>query len=246
MYFVGIDLAWSKEKNTGIAISEGNRDGIELCYYNKTASNEDILNTINNIVEDKNAIITIDAPLIVPNETGRRRPEQEISSQYGKYWASAHSSNRQLFTRIHGCIRGEELSHELELMGYSQDPYLSQCEEEKKFFEVYPHPAMVVLFELDKILQYKQKSNRSYETRWDSFQTYQSKMKTLEGLKPSPVLSEVLDKDVNGLIGNELKNYEDILDAVFCSYLAYYTWANPEKCHVFGNMNEGYICTPIK
>lgn len=63
---------------------------------------------------------------------------------------------------------------------------------------------------------------------------------------PSPVLNRVLDKYVNGLRGNELKNYEDTQDAVFCSYLAYYTWANPEKCHVYGNMNERYICSPIK
>lgn len=246
MYFVGIDLAWSEKNKTGLAISEGNQSGIELCYYDTKVSNEEIINTIKNVVENENAIIAIDAPLIVPNETGRRRAEQEISIKYGKNSASAHSSNRQLLTKNNGIIRGEKLSHELELMGYCQNPYLESFEEEKKFFEVYPHPAMIELFELNTILKYKQKSGRNYETRCKAFQIYQSNMKTLEGLNPSPVLSKVLGKEINGLKGKEIKNYEDILDAVFCSYIAYYTWANPEKCHVFGNMDEGYICSPIK
>ncbi|MBP1908558.1 DUF429 domain-containing protein [Methanolobus bombayensis] len=143
-------------------------------------------------------------------------------------------------------IRGEELSHELESMNFCQNPHLAQFEEQRKFFEVYPHPAIVVLFDMDRILQYKQKSGRSYDTIREAFQTYQSKIKALKGLNSSLALNDVLDVEVNGLKGKNLKAYEDTLDAVFCSYLAYYTWANPQNCHVFGNMEEGYICTPIQ
>lgn len=248
MYFVGIDLAWSKkEKNkTGIAICEGNKKEGKLCYCGNLTSDKEIIDKIDQIIGEDNAIIAIDAPLIVPNEKGRRKAEQEISNHFGKYNAGAHSSNRSRLLATHGCIRGEDLSTQLKAASFIHDPYLQPFEEKRKFFEVYPHPAMVVLFGLDSILQYKQKSGRSYETRWNAFQTYQSKLKVLSKFTPSLILDGILEKNVNGLIGKDLKNYEDMLDAAFCSYLAYYNWANPQKCHVFGNMEEGYICTPIQ
>jgi len=96
MYFVGIDLAWSKKESnkTGIAISEGNKKEGKLCYYGNLTSDKEIIDKINQIIGEDNAIIAIDAPLIVPNEKGRRKAEQEISNHFGKYNAGAHSSNR--------------------------------------------------------------------------------------------------------------------------------------------------------
>lgn len=38
------------------------------------------------------------------------------------------------------------------------------------------------------------------------------------------VLKELLAADLNELVGQRLKNYEDWLDALFCAYLAYYFW----------------------
>lgn len=245
MYFVGIDLAWSKGNKTSIAITKGDKTTGKLCYCDYVDSNGEIIDKINQVIGKDNAIIAIDAPLIVPNEEGSRKAERDISSYFWQCHAGAYSSSRSHFMDTYGCIRGEELSSELEEANFCHDPYLQPFEKERKFFEVYPHPAMVVLFELDRILQYKEKRKRSYETRWDAFRTYQSKMKTLSAFIPSLFLDVILEKDVNGLKGKALKKYEDTLDAVFCSYLAYYTWANPDKCHVFGNMEEGYICTPI-
>lgn len=39
--------------------------------------------------------------------------------------------------------------------------------------------------------------------------------------------------------------HEDTLDAVFCSYLAYYFWYwNMERNEVFGTVETGYILNP--
>lgn len=245
MYFVGIDLAWSENKSTGIAIIEGNRTKGELCYYGTITSNGDIINKINEIVGNSNAIIAIDAPLIVPNEKGSRRVEKEITSKFGKYHAGAYSSSRSYIISTYGSIRGEKISKELELASFHQSPYLEPFEEKRKFFEVYPHPAMVVLFGLNRILEYKKKKGRTYEARWNGFRTYQSKLKMLSEFSPSLVNNGIFDKEINGLKGNGLKNYEDSLDAIFCSYIAYYMWANPKKCKIYGDMKEGYICTLV-
>jgi predicted RNase H-like nuclease len=114
----------------------------------------------------------------------------------------------------------------------------------RKVFEVYPHPSMVVLFNLNKILRYKAKPKRSLEFRIKEFDRYKS---LLKGLK-NPVL-KIKDKRINADLGKmtitELKGYEDMLDAVFCAYIAYYYWVNPDRCAVLGNMKDGYIMTPI-
>ena len=104
---------------------------------------------------------------------------------------------------------------------------------------------MVVLFNLDRIIRYKSKPKRDYEFRWKEFRTYQKHLKNLEKAKPSLVLPKEFYKDVRKLRAKKLKNYEDMLDAVFCAYIAYYFWAKPEKCAVLGDMRKGYILTPM-
>ena len=124
-----------------------------------------------------------------------------------------------------------------------QDPYLKKFEDSKKFFEVYPHPSMVVLFGLNKILKYKSKPNRDYAFRWKEFKKYQYHLKKL---KPALILpKEISNKKMSTLKGNSLKDYEDLLDAVFCAYISYYYWKYPDKCAILGNMKERYILTPI-
>ena len=71
-------------------------------------------------------------------------------------------------------------------------------------------------------------------------------LKKLEKSNPALYLPEELtNKDLSELKGKKLKEYEDILDSVFCGYIALYAWNNPNKCKVFGDMEKGYILTPI-
>ncbi len=51
--------------------------------------------------------------------------------------------------------------------------------------------------------------------------------------------------DLNELVGQRLKNYEDWLDALFCAYLAYYFWHwRWERNELFGDIESGYILNP--
>jgi predicted RNase H-like nuclease len=245
MFFVGIDLAWSKKNCTGIAIIEGNAECAELCGKPKTvSSDDDIVNYIKEFVGDDNAFIAIDAPLIVPNENGNRKAEQRINELFRGYGAIAYPSNRRLLLQYSEKIRGEELSKILEKEKFKQNPSIKQFEEERNFFEIYPHSSMIALFNLKEIIRYKKKQKRDYGFRWGEFEKYQCCLKKLSEENPSLKLPEdIVEKKVKGMKGKRLKKYEDILDAIFCAYVAYYYWVHPQKCKILGDMSQGYIVT---
>jgi len=79
MYFCGIDLAWSTRNGTGISILKGDKNCAEHISSDVLSSDEDILNYINETIGDEPAIITIDAPLIVPNEGESKELEKWLT-----------------------------------------------------------------------------------------------------------------------------------------------------------------------
>lgn len=246
MFFVGIDLAWSEKNLSGVAVFEGNRETAKLLRSKVLLSDSDILDFIRETVREKPTFIAIDAPLVVPNENGRRHADSQVCNLFGNHDAGAYPASRKLFLKWGDKIRGEEISKKLENMDFKQDPYHDKFETTRKFFEVYPHPAMVVIFELEKIIRYKKKSGRSYDFLWGEFQRYQNCLKKLENMVPSLRLPpEIVERNITGLRGLALKSFGDRLDAVFCAYIAYYAWACPKKCAVLGTLDEGYILSPI-
>jgi predicted RNase H-like nuclease len=115
-----------------------------------------------------------------------------------------------------------------------------------EIFEVYPHPAMIRGFGLDRIIRYKK--GRVAEKR-AGLAILRRHLRTLvngsSGLIGLPTLSEVLDRDPAGLAGEALNRYEDTLDAIFCAYLAWHCWRwGAERNEMFGTMAEGYIVVP--
>jgi len=242
MKFVGIDLAWSTRNGSGITVLQGDRKGVELVSSDVLLSDEDIINYLRKHVGSDDALISIDAPLIVPNENGRRLAEDVVGRLFRKYNAGAHPANRTRLSSWTGTIRGEELTALLEKEGFEHNPFIERYEKSRKLFEVYPHPSIVVLFNLDKILQYKAKPKRDYEFRWAEFEKYQKHLSNLPGLT---LPRAIIGQNVRQLKGKALKNYEDRLDSILCAYISYYAWINPDKCAVLGNMKKGYIMTPI-
>lgn len=247
MLFVGVDLAWSPKNRTSVAIIQGNGIEARLVHFNSNlGSDAEIIDYIKRSVGDRDAIVAIDAPLIVPNKKGRRIAEARVGELFRKYDAGAHPANRERLSQWGGKVRGEEISRLLEKDDFKHNPYIKKSQKARAFFEVYPHPSMVVLFDLDRILRYKAKPKKNYEFRWKEFERYQNHLKNLERKNPKLLLSnEIVRKNVRALKGNALKEYEDLLDSIFCAYIAYYSWLKPENCQVLGNMKQGYILTPV-
>ncbi len=246
MFFVGVDLAWSTRNGSGVAVLKGDQKKAELVFSAVAFSDDDIIKLVNQHVKKQNAFVAIDAPLIVPNEEGRRDAEALTGMLFRKYDAGAHPSNRKRLSQWTGTIRGEEISKRLTDEGFEHSPYIDKFEKKRKFFEVFPHPSIVVLFKLDRILRYKAKPKRDYEFRWKEFEKYQKHLKTLEKADPALILpKEITRKNVRKLRAKALKDFEDVLDSVLCAYIAYYCWAHPEAYAVLGDMQKGYIMTPI-
>lgn len=246
MRFVGIDLAWSSKNQTGIAVIEGDAKKAALRFAGTALADDEIMESVEKAVLDNDAFVAVDAPLIVPNNDGRRPAEELVGRLFRKYNAGAHPANRKRLSEWTGTVRGEDIADLLSKHGFEHSPYISRHEKSRKFFEVYPHPSMVVLFNLSTVIPYKNKPNRDYKSRWKAFENYQDCLKQLKTATPQLHLpKELVGKNIRKLKGGALKEYEDTLDAVFCAYIAYYAWCHPEKCEVLGTMKDGYILTPV-
>jgi predicted RNase H-like nuclease len=245
--FIGVDLAWHSGKNpSGIVVAQEGRGGAELVGYSSDIIRlQDIVDYIT-CHTTSNTVVAIDAPLIINNKTGQRPCEKCIGQKFGKYDAAAHSSNLELYPDP----RGIRLAQCLEERGFSHnpDPETDKLKTGRWFFEVYPHAAHVVLFALPRIIKYKK--GRVAERR-RGLQRFRRHLEELVDADPpflpNEMLKELLQKNVGELKGKSLKQYEDILDAFLCAYLALFYWRwGEEKNEMIGDLKSGYIINPTE
>lgn len=250
-YFIGVDLAWSSRNPTGLAALRWDGDTATLIEPLPEAvaySDEEIAAYINSAVSQEGVVIAIDAPLTVPNERGRRLGETALNAVFARFHAGAHPANRtRLASYNGGRLRGEALLAHLAALGVRHDPVLSPQLRTRQAFEAYPHPAMVTLFRLGGVLKYKAKPGIPHVQRLAAFRLYQQHLSRLRTSVPALRLPRSLLAKPHLLKkGKALKAYEDQLDAVFCAYLAlYYWWWGAERCHIFGNAEQGYMIAPV-
>ncbi|MBW3016758.1 DUF429 domain-containing protein [Candidatus Woesearchaeota archaeon] len=247
MKFVGIDLAWSPKNSTAVSVIDANkRKGSIVQYRTGLGSNKDITDYVCEAVGSENAWVAIDAPLLVPNMHGYRVADRITTDLFRKYEAGTHPANRTHLKK-YGGLRGEDIAKDFERLGFSHNPYAEPKTESNVVFEVYPHPAIVVLFNLEKTLKYKPRQNRDYSFRWNEFKKYQNHLSSLAAAKPAlEIPAAILGQEMKKLKGKALKQYEDLLDSIMCSYIAFYYWQwGMEKCSVLGDMKNGYILTPV-
>ncbi|MFQ5956600.1 MAG: DUF429 domain-containing protein [Candidatus Brocadiales bacterium] len=272
MRFIGLDLAWSVRNNSAASVLEtsGGEGAVLVHYRERLQSDKEILEYIaSTVTASKGACVAIDAPLIVRNKTGARPVDREITSRFGRYGAGAHPCNRRKFPQG---VRGERLVKELcgAKYGFEHKPFIRHLTRKiptKTVFEVYPHPAQVVLFGLEKRILYKK---GGVDTRRKGLKTLQEKIKThllfpqkgppatkgrsgrqpclsrpVPHIKRNQPLKRLLSRDTDTLKGAELKSYEDTLDSLICAYIGLYHWYwGEEKSEVVGDMNSGYIVLP--
>lgn len=235
MVLAGVDLAWHSEKNpSAIAFGVLSKDVLILSAVDPTvygiAKVFDKLNGFNKLQG-----ISIDAPLIINNETGQRRCEKEIGQVYGSRGASCHTSNTKLYPNA----MSVNLSKRLLEKGFN---HLSG---ERWQMECYPHPSIIEIFGLSERLKYKR----------GPVLERKSGQKTLAALLRSLSNSRVLklripnnlkmfdDDHIEFLRGQALKSNEDALDSVLCLYIAG-LYAVSFSGRVFGDTKSGYIWVP--
>lgn len=203
MQYIGVDLAWSAYNNSGIALLEDNK-----IIISKVVSNlDEVIDFIKNY---PNAIIGVDAPLTVPNESGNRDIEKEFLKDFSTKKLGVYPVNRKLLTKNCSIIAGEYLASNIpQKLGES-------------LFEVYPHATIMECFH-GSVLPYKRKNGR--DTAF-----IKTQLNILENYLTSNLEGE-FQEDITHLKGVKLKQYEDKLDALVCAYTLFYCKNNPHKTY---------------
>ena len=244
---IGLDLAWSARNPSGGAVIVGDARGGEFRTATLLGNDEEIVTFVLDHAGDGPAIVAIDAPLHVPNESGRRPVEDMLARAFRVHEAGPYPANRRLLAR-EGVVRGEALVAVLARHGFVYEPMIAPDAPPRQISEVFPHPASIALFNIERTLKYKARPGRSMEIRLDAFRTYQQHLLALVDADPPLHGHEaLLAEDMSALAGRRLKDYEDKVDGLLCAYIALYghRWG-AARCRVFGDMDTGAVFTPVR
>jgi predicted RNase H-like nuclease len=243
--FIGVDLAWKVDGNhSGIAVLRGNERRVRLTAISQhVLSMAAVLEFIARHAQP-DCVLAIDASLVVRNQSGQRPCETLIAKTFGRHHASCHTSN---LTRPYATT-GMQLVAALADQGFAHDLDMATAIRRRGrwVFEVYPHPAMVRIFGLDRIIQYKKGPVADRRRGLEELRRHLAGLAGAStGWMSSFVLREVLQRDLEGLRGAGMKHHEDTLDAIFCAYLAWHCWRwGASRNEVFGSLAEGCIVVP--
>jgi len=154
VYYVGVDLAWGISGMTGLAAVDQHG---ELTQVTCARTDGEIRAFLAPLVAGP-SLTAIDAPIVVRNATGSRLCEKLIGRYFGSYGASCHSTN----TANRAFADGGRALRLAAALGLDIDP---DSASQRRAIEVYPHPAILALFDLPSILRYKAKRGRDLEMR---------------------------------------------------------------------------------
>jgi histidinol-phosphate phosphatase family protein len=249
---VGLDLAWSPRNRSGGAVLSA--DGRLLRATATLGDDDEILDfVVRAIPPGVPGLVAIDAPLAVPNETGGRPCDRQVAAVFGRFQAGPYPANRRNLAR-YGGLRAEAITRRLRSLGFRHDPRVACRSASRHVIEVFPHPATVSLFGLERTLKYKARKGRGYPDRWRELSRFRDHLAALVKVDPPLYLpAEIVDMRIEGRRGQAFKEAEDLLDAVVCAYSALYAWVHGPRGYavygspqaIGGDPDEGHIMVPM-
>ena len=240
MKFIGIDLGW-KSQPSGLCCLELIDGELHLLALDRIEDFADVLFWVDNCVQlEDNAIAAVDAPIIIPNLTGSRAPDKLTHKYFGRYHAGCYPANLGLAF----AARTVGFGLELENRGFVHAPEITPQKLGRYQIEVFPHPAIVELFNLPLILKYKK--GRLLERRLELIKLHKYIVEVLPTFTPALNLNFNLELFAEiPTTGAALKALEDKLDSLICAYVGAYWWYwGLERNIVLGDRSTGYIVIP--
>lgn len=234
MHYLGIDLAWGQNRPTGVAVLD---DSARLLHLAAVRTDDEIAEALAAYAGGP-CLAGIDAPLVVTNPTGSRPAERALSKDFRKYDAGTHPSNTGKPEFADG-TRGARVCARL---GLDLDP---DSTADRRALEVYPHPATVVLFGLERTLKYKQKKGRDLELlRTELLSLMDHVARLVDTGAPTDPWAGLRAAVAGATRKSELRVVEDQVDAVVCAYVALFADRWPDRTTRYGDLETGYIVTP--
>ncbi|NCJ07862.1 DUF429 domain-containing protein [Synechococcales cyanobacterium C] len=246
MRFLGIDLGWSSGAS-GVCCLSWEQETLKLLNLERRLDATAVLAWVDHWLPiPMPGLVAVDAPTRITNPTGMRRCDRDAHRRFGRYHAGCYPANLSSSFAPHTTSFG----HQLEARGFSHGPDLVAQQAGRYQIEVFPHAAMISLFELPRILKYK-KGRLSH--RRPELEKLRHLLQTrLCQLKPA---LQPLDLPPVPMGGSALKDLEDRLDSLLCAYVgAYYWWWGCDRNWVLGHPHPeqaspepapaGYIVVP--
>jgi hypothetical protein len=144
--YLGVDLAWRDStperpaNETGLAVVEADGTVLDAGWARGVDAVEEwVLRWAT-----PGSVVAIDAPVLVPNATGMRASEREVSRSYGRWHVAANASSASL-----PWLGGRDLGERLERAGLVLDDGVRPVPEGRSsYFECYPYTTLVGAAEL--------------------------------------------------------------------------------------------------
>ena len=238
MKFIGVDLGWSSGAS-GLCCLEWRSGKLTLLDLQRTLAIADILTWIDSWLPlDQPGMVAVDAPTLIPNETGMRLCDRLAHKHFGKYHAGCYPANLgSTFAQ-----RTLAFGLSLEERGFGHAPMIQPQQPGRFQIEAFPHPAIVHLFDLPRILKYKKGTLAERRPELARLRHYIHESLPLHDPPLDVSLSAIPEIPLKG---TELKAVEDQLDSLICAYIAAHWWHwGTERNLVLGDRAEGYIVVP--
>jgi predicted RNase H-like nuclease len=233
---IGIDLAWGEKNPDGVTILTYD-NGIDrpatAMETGLTRGDADLLGVVARAAVHPRVIIAVDAPLICINETGSRPVDKLCSTNFRVQEAGSYPVNRRLCHRPFRIADGLLESGYLLTTALDQGPRIAS--------EVYPHPATIRLFGLDKTIKYKK--GRVAGKRLE-FARYQTCLQTYLRAEIPALLDSIAHQDLFTTLWR--KGVEDQVDSILCAAIAHrHLRYGGTRSEVLGDDETGHMLIPL-
>ncbi|PZD71809.1 hypothetical protein C1752_04517 [Acaryochloris thomasi RCC1774] len=160
-------------------------------------------------------MVAVDAPTQITNPVGMRGCDRKAHKYFGRYHAGCYPANlNSSFAE-----RTTGFSQSLCDRGFNHAPGIVPQQLDRYQIEVYPHAAMIGLFDLPQILKYKK--GKIAERRAELDRLRHLILMRLPEQEPPLTVEQLPELPTKG---TDLKAVEDQLDSLICAYIAAYWW----------------------
>jgi predicted RNase H-like nuclease len=229
----GIDLAWGERRPDGVCVLHGTGRRIASVSYTLTRGDQALLAHLRaSIAPGRPALLCLDAPVVCPNRTGSRPVDRLTHRLFHRVEAAAHPANRELAARPRRLVR------RLQRAGFAVSTDWPATP--RALIEVFPHPATVRWFHLDRTIKYKRGPVAARRREFARLQCLLRAWLT----KQTPALAA--DPATAALLRTAwTKDTEDMTDALLCALVGWQAAVKgPRSLEILGDRRTGFIVLP--